>query len=360
MSRSNKGVFVKERHGIKWWRYDFSENGERHRGWIHPVHGMSKRSANSELKLIIADVIANKTPAGIRRQKPNTKKIIADYIKYLERYHPSTYASVKYYEGHFRYFYGKRIDEKTIESYRVSRGSEKSKRGTMTSDSTINRELQYLRAAFNQAGIKPNPFDKFQRSRESERVRYLGHDEMVALLEAASKSQNEHLSVIIETAILTGMRKMEILKLHRDKVDFNLNTIFVPSSQDKTHKNKTIPVPEQLKPAFKILATRSESGFLFENPSSRKHYTDIKNAWRGALRRAGIKDFHFHDLRHTFATYSIIVSNDLRSVQEILGHSRLTTTQKYAHVMMKQKAKLVKSTGNYLEAIIKNKGKKKR
>ena len=155
MPRLNKGVFVKERNGIKWWRYDFSENGERHRGWIHPVHGMSKRSANSELKRVIADAIANKTPAGIRRQKPNTKKIIADYIKYLERFHPSTYASVKYDEGHFRYFYGKRIDEKTIESYRVSRGSEKTKRGTLTSGSTINRELQYLRNVFDNRIQRP-------------------------------------------------------------------------------------------------------------------------------------------------------------------------------------------------------------
>ncbi|WP_319524273.1 tyrosine-type recombinase/integrase [uncultured Desulfosarcina sp.] len=299
MPKSNKGVFVSERNGIKWWRYDFSENCERHRGWIHPVHGMTKRTANAELKRIIADVIVNKTPTGIRRQKPNTKRIIADYLKYLEQYHPSTYASVKYYKRYFRYFYGKQIDEKAIEEYRASRRSTTTSRGTPTSHSTINRELQYLRAAFNHAGIKPNPFDKFKKNREVERVRYLNRDEMAALLDAANKSQNSYLRTIIEVAILTGMRKMEILKLHRDNVDFDLDTIFVPSSIDKTHKNKTIPIPKPLKTKLMALAARSEwiSPELVDTELSRKGEIFV------FLRRCIIK--------HRVTSFSIVEDFDI-------------------------------------------------
>ncbi|WP_394700311.1 tyrosine-type recombinase/integrase [uncultured Desulfosarcina sp.] len=100
------------------------------------------------------------------------------------------------------------------------------------------------------------------------------------------------------------------------------------------------------------MGVNPESGFLFENPSSRKDYTDIKKAWQGALQRAGVRNFRFHDLRHTFATYSLIASNNLRSVQEVLGHSRLTTTQKYTHVLMKQKLSVIESTNLYLDKLL--------
>jgi integrase len=355
MPRPNKGVFIQELNGIQWWRYDFSENGERHRGWIHPVHGMTKHEANAELKRIKADVISNKTPAGIRRNKPNTQQIMENYLEYLRKYHPTTYASIKYAQKQFSFFYGKRIDYNTIEEYRTKRKSEITQRGTLVSGTTVNRELQYFRAAFNHARIKPNPFDRFKVDRETERIRFLKRDEISALLEAADQSQNEHLRIIIETAILTGMRKMEILKLHRKNIDFALNTIFVPADQEKSHKNKTIPLPAQLKDRFMALAESSFSGYLFENSATRTHYGDVKHAWLNALRIARIEDFRFHDLRHTFASYALIASNDIRTVQDVLGHSRISTTQKYTHVLMNQKVELIGNTENFINSLIKKK-----
>lgn len=64
---------------------------------------------------------------------------------------------------------------------------------------------------------------------------------------------------------------------------------------------------------------------------------DVKKAFKTALKAAGISDFLFHDLRHTFATYALLVSRDIRAVQELLGHKRLQTTQKYAHVLSERK-----------------------
>lgn len=127
-------------------------------------------------------------------------------------------------------------------------------------------------------------------------------------------------------------RKMELLKLHEKNIDFTFNTIFIPANMEKCHKNKTIPLPSALNAKFQKLVMNSASGYLFENRSTGNHYGDIKNAWRKALKTAGIQDFRFHDLRHTFASYSLIASRDLRTVQSVLGLSRISTTEKYTNV----------------------------
>jgi integrase len=59
---------------------------------------------------------------------------------------------------------------------------------------------------------------------------------------------------------------------------------------------------------------------------------DIKRSFRTVLRKAGIKDFHFHDLRHTSASYIVMQGASLKAVQEQLGHTSLTTTQRCAHL----------------------------
>jgi integrase len=352
MPKRNKGAHVKERNGIKWWRYDFNEGSVRYRGWIHPVDGMSRRLANAKLKKIIAYIIIKKMPAEGKQHGFNTKTIVESYLAYLETHHPNTYRTVKYYAMHFQYFYGKQLSEDTIEAYRNKRRAEKTKRGTLTSPATINREMQYLRAAFNHAKVKPNPFSAFKAYREFERTRFLSKAEMKALIDAAGKSPNIHLSVIIKTAILTGMRKMEILKLHTKNINFDLGLIFIEPEDEKNNKAKGLPLPSQLKPDFQRLLKASQSGYVFENRRTKSHYTDIKRAWATAKTNARIEDLRFHDLRHTFATYSLLVSKDLRTVQELLGHSKILTTQKYAHVLSGQKLEIMHKTSDFIYAII--------
>ena len=58
----------------------------------------------------------------------------------------------------------------------------------------------------------------------------------------------------------------------------------------------------------------------------------LKEGFNAAVRRAGIEDFHFHDLRHTFASHFVMRGGDLTTLQEILGHTTLTMTMKYVHL----------------------------
>jgi len=62
-----------------------------------------------------------------------------------------------------------------------------------------------------------------------------------------------------------------------------------------------------------------------------KRYVDVKRAYTGALRDAGIKDFRFHDVRHTFGTRAVDEGAPLTGVRGALGHASLATTNRYAH-----------------------------
>jgi integrase len=80
---------------------------------------------------------------------------------------------------------------------------------------------------------------------------------------------------------------------------------------------------------------------VFFNPSTGTKYVDINAGFRAALRRAKIKDFHFQDLRHTFASHSVMQGVDIKTVSELLGHSTLQMTRRYTHLSPGHKQKAI-------------------
>ena len=78
---------------------------------------------------------------------------------------------------------------------------------------------------------------------------------------------------------------------------------------------------------------------MFWNGEEGKPYGEVKRSFNSAVRRAGIKDFTFHDLRHTFASQLVMAGCDLRTVQDLLGHKTLTMTLRYAHLSPSHKVK---------------------
>jgi integrase len=124
------------------------------------------------------------------------------------------------------------------------------------------------------------------------------------------------------------MRRGELLGLHWKDINFEERRIIL-ERHIKNNERRIIPMNETLFAALKSL--------FFVNPDSEMVFPDINGdmvgmAFRRACKRAGIEDFRFHDLRHTFASHLIMGGANPRTVQTLLGHKDLRMTMRYSHL----------------------------
>ena len=82
--------------------------------------------------------------------------------------------------------------------------------------------------------------------------------------------------------------------------------------------------------------------YVFVSDRTGKPYTDVKTSFKTALKHAGIEDFRFHDLRHTFASRLVMAGENIRTVQELLGHKDIKMTMRYSHLSTAHKQKAVR------------------
>lgn len=180
---------------------------------------------------------------------------------------------------------------------------------------------------------------------ETKRLRYLTVEECQALIAAC----DSHIRPIIITALNTGMRKGEILNLKWDNVD--LKNGFILLDRTKNGDRREIPINDTLRGVFQAIVRRLDIPYVFYNPETGKPYTDLKRPFSAALRRAKIQDFHFHDLRHTFASQLVMAGVDITTVKELLGHKSLTMTLRYAHLAPSHKVEALKKYDRFLAPV---------
>lgn len=197
-------------------------------------------------------------------------------------------------------------------------------------NSSINRHLEALSKMFNlciaDGLLDKNPMETISKMKEENyKIRVLTKDEETALFIVL----DERLKPIVICALKTGMRKGEILTLKWLNIDFKNN--YIELLHTKSGKKRKIPMSKTLRKILLEIKETSTSEYVFVNPKTNKPYTDIKKAFRTALNKADIKDFVFHDLRHTFATRLIEKGVDIVVVKELLGHADISTTMIYTH-----------------------------
>ena len=158
------------------------------------------------------------------------------------------------------------------------------------------------------------------------RLRYLSKEECDRLVKACAP----HLRPVVITALNTGMRRGEILGLTWDRVDLQNSLILLDIT--KNGERREIPINSTLRETFKGLVRRLDNPHVFYDPATGKRLQDVKRSFSTALRRAKILDFHFHDLRHTFASHAVMAGVDLTTLKELLGHKTLTMTLRYSHL----------------------------
>lgn len=204
-----------------------------------------------------------------------------------------------------------------------------------------NRHLAMLNAMVNKGiewgMVAENPAAKIERLRENgARTRFLDQEEIKRLLEAAT----DEFRPIVITALHTGMRRGEILNLKWEDVDTAGRVLNVRESKSKT---RAIPIDETLYGALKVLPSRFQKGYVFPSPvKSGYKRVEFKGQFHGAVERAKLENVRFHDTRHSFASHLVMNGVDLKTVQELLGHTTTRMTERYSHLSPDHKARAVK------------------
>jgi integrase len=287
------------------------------------------------------------------------------------------------------------ITLESLETYQAQRQAEpkQAKRedaepGTLVKAATVNRELATLKNMFTKAeqwGLTPTTALRIARkvklSKESSgRLRFLSVDDAALLVKSCSKSLRE----IVVFALNTGCRRSEILFLTWQHVDLKHGFIRIADSKngetrdiainptlaemfkgivrrveimpeetndipetatlEETIKgvirridsrrgvSRVIPVNASLEEILKIVLQHVGSPYVFNNPDTGTRYQDVKRSFATACRVAGLIDFNFHDLRHTFASHLVMNGVDLTTVSRLMGHKSLTMTLRYSHL----------------------------
>jgi integrase/recombinase XerD len=169
-------------------------------------------------------------------------------------------------------------------------------------------------------------FDKRSLPEARPRTRFLSRDEYRRLLAVSGP----HLRPLIEMAVETGMRLEELLSLRWEQVDLDRREVRLVVT--KSRQPRVIPLSERSVAIVVASPCIAGSPYVFTNPGTGKRYRNVWRSFRRACSRAGISDFRWHDLRHTFASWHVQSGTDLYRLSRMLGHSTLQMSARYAHL----------------------------
>ena len=324
----------------RWWLDYYTPDGKRRR----KIAGKTKADADRMLREIRSAIDGGEY---VDPSSAPTFRAFAGIFAERHGQHKASYQKNARVMERLKDFLGdaklSRITAGHIEQYRLMRLAEKSARDgkSALSLTTINREVEVLRAMLGKAVkwgfLGKNPARQVEDyDEDNSREKYLSNDEVRRLLRATKRSRSALLRPAVYLALETGMRKSELLGLRWSDVHFEERQIYVPDT--KSGEPRHVPMSRRAHWVLRKLAARNPlgAGWVFESrdrEGAKAPALDVKTAWRRALVRAGIEDFHFHDLRHTMASHFAMKGGNLYALAMILGHSNpKITIDRYAHL----------------------------
>lgn len=218
-------------------------------------------------------------------------------------------------------------------------------------NTTVNRDIEILRKMFNLAieneWLNKNPCKYVKKLRVNNKIeRYLTPEEEIRLLNAC-KGEYAYIKPIIQFALNTGMRKGEILNLTWECVNFDSKKITL--LETKNGKKRDVPINSVVLSVLNDMKKEQCCEYVFVNPVTQTKYYDLKRVFGNVCKNAGVENFRFHDLRHTAATRMVGSGVSITIAKDILGHSDIHTTMRYAHAITEQSMNAVETLSNYAE-----------
>lgn len=221
------------------------------------------------------------------------------------------------------------------------------------SKATINREVATLRKILNKAVewkiIPVNPFQglKLFDEREFIRKRYLKPDEIRLLLECCTPAVRN----VVTFALYTGRRHGEILGMRWQEVDLDNGYVYFPRTKKK--EPDQVAIPPRARELLEKLGVGPRGEFVFmKERGGTGPLKYIRAQFMSALAKGGIKDFRFHDLRHTAVSYMMMNGIDLKTISELVGHTTAEMVdQRYGHLSPDHKRMATEIFGSAMDRL---------
>ncbi|WP_181295174.1 site-specific integrase [Pseudomonas sp. Q2-TVG4-2] len=306
---------------------------------------------------------------------PTLRQFIDDhYMPWFKAHHKGYEKTLHTLDTSFEPIMHRRLDEITgrdLEQIRTAwlNGSNK--------PATANRKMGSISGVFSRAvewGYLPaSPLEKVKQLKVDSigRIRYLSKEESMALrgaldareriARAERNSANEwrlerrrkllpslqevaftdHLKPMVLLSLNTGMRRGEVFNLRWQDVNLQGKTLAVAGEGAKTSETRHIPLNAEALATLKAWKEQGNgTGYVFPGAEG-KPMADVKTAWLELLKNAGIVGFRWHDMRHDFASRLVMAGVPLNTVRDLLGHTDIKMTLRYAHLAPDSKAAAV-------------------
>jgi len=361
MTQKGKVPGVRQR-GKKYF-IDYRADGKR----VREIVGSSKKQAELVLSKRKVEVVENRHFNVRKAQKITLNEFVKMYLDLHSRINKKPSVIIRdqvIIKNLLRKFGGKYLYQITpmmIEKYKSERLNTvvapanairrhlKPEEQKKVSPATVNRELAGLKSMFNKAILwkkaTENPVRQVQMLKEdNQRLRYLEEAEMKKLIEACQAC----IKPIVILAVNTGMRKGEMLNLKWKDVDLERRIIYLLDT--KNSEKREVFLNETAVNTLRALTHHPTSEYVFCKANGSK-YNDIKGYFGAALKKCGILNFKFHDLRHTFASHLVMAGVDLKTVQELLGHKTMEMTLRYSHLSPDHKKRAVEVLCNKMGTV---------
>jgi integrase len=245
------------------------------------------------------------------------------------------------------------------------------------SNETVNRDIATFKAAISKAVlwgfVTTHPLDRLKllKSDRAIKVRYLSSEEEIRLrnvlitreeqIKADRDNANQwrrergyelypdlnqyefadHMRPMILLSINTGLRQGEVFSLRWENVNFERSLLTIEGAYAKSGKTRHIPLNSEVKYVLESWHKQSNKSDLVFPSINGQPFNTVKTSWKGIRNAAKLKNFRWHDMRHHFASRLVMAGVDLNTVRELLGHSDLAMTLRYAHLAPEHKASAV-------------------
>jgi len=326
--------YVKRRPDSPFWVYDFTIHGRR-------IRGSTKTTSRQEAEAIVAKLRSEVLLGITLGKKPEITLDQAIARHWIEHVHELRSASRTAEIGrHLIAHFGKNTELSNLTNSAIAAYvTERKARGR--APGTINRELAVLRALLRvaerrwEASVAPVDWSTVRLRETAHQDRYLTPAEAKALIDAAAA----HLKPIIKFALLTGLRRANILGLDWSEIDLpGRRVTLLVKSAATGQKEHTLPISDPMLTLLASLGPKDSGPVFTYRPARRggklgppRRILDVKTAFLAAVRRSKIAPCRFHDLRRTAASWMVQAGVPLDVVRDVLGHSDISVTLRYAH-----------------------------